>query len=123
MEYVSCIIIIIISLGFIDRHYLIPCDTSFPAPFEEFRLFTGAPILVDFKSIPYQDVEVLEWFDRFSMMQGFYDQPTKTRLEELAKSFGVTHLILPKGSAEMLYPNGLEIKYEDDNYIVLRVVS
>ena len=28
---------------------------------QQFRLHTGAPIYVDFKAIPYKDVEVIEW--------------------------------------------------------------
>ena len=31
---------------------------------QDFRLTTGAPLFVDYKSIPYQDAEVLEWYER-----------------------------------------------------------
>src|SRR5262249_19048501 len=39
---------------------------------QRFRLFTGAPIVVDFKSIPYKDVEVIEWRERLLTCQNLY---------------------------------------------------
>jgi hypothetical protein len=41
---------------------------------QRFRLFTGAPIYVDFKSIPYKDVEVLEWHRRLIWNDHLYQQ-------------------------------------------------
>jgi hypothetical protein len=41
---------------------------------QRFRIFTGAPIYVDFKSIPYKDVEVLEWNRRLLWNQQLYQQ-------------------------------------------------
>jgi hypothetical protein len=38
--------------------------TEIPLEFQRFRLTTGAAIFVDFKSIPYQDAEVVEWYSR-----------------------------------------------------------
>ncbi len=35
-----------------------------PIDLQRFRLYTGVPIYVDFKSIPYKDTDVLEWHDR-----------------------------------------------------------
>src|SRR5262249_46303092 len=35
--------------------YLVPLD------FEQFRIKSGRPTFVDWKSIPYKDVDVLEW--------------------------------------------------------------
>ena len=32
-----------------------------PVGLQRFRLHTGAPIFVDVKSIPYKDVDVIEW--------------------------------------------------------------
>ena len=39
---------------------------------QRFRLFTGVPIYVDFKSIPYKDTEVLEWFRRLKQCSEWY---------------------------------------------------
>ena len=63
---------------------------------QRFRLFTGAPIFVDIKSIPYKDVEVLEWRRRleendraFLAMQS---QP-ESSAKELLVRYGITHVI------------------------------
>ncbi len=39
---------------------------------QQFRIATGKPIYVDFKSIPYQDVEVLEWERRLRWCARMY---------------------------------------------------
>ena len=39
---------------------------------QSFRLYTGAAIFVDFKSVPYQDEEVLEWHRRVMWAHGLY---------------------------------------------------
>src|SRR5262249_51994585 len=41
---------------------------------QRFRLFTGAPIFIDFKAIPYKDVEVLRWRERLRENERFYRQ-------------------------------------------------
>jgi len=43
-----------------------------PPKLQDFRLRTGAPIVVDAKAIPYRDVEVLEWFDRLRLARLVY---------------------------------------------------
>src|SRR5262245_16524666 len=40
---------------------------------QRFRLFTGAPIYVDFKSIPYKDVDALEWYERVEWNRDLYE--------------------------------------------------
>ncbi len=42
-----------------------------PPKLLEFRLATGAPALVDFKAIPYRDVDVLEWRRRLQFCRQF----------------------------------------------------
>jgi len=39
---------------------------------QRFRLYTGAPIYVDFKAIPYKDTEVLEWRRRLRQIEEWY---------------------------------------------------
>ena len=57
-----------------DDVYLIPTGMA------EFRLETGAPVLVTFKSHPYKDTEVIEWQARVEAANGFYGEPTCGRL-------------------------------------------
>lgn len=63
---------------------------------ENFRLYTGAPILADFKSIPYKDVEVLEWYARNLKARQFYEAATMDCefLKALAAEYGITHLVV-----------------------------
>jgi hypothetical protein len=75
-------------------------DRIIPIDLQRFRLHTGAPILVDFKSIPYRDLDVLEWRDRLMFARSVTEQIEKgdvsaavTRLREK----GVTHLVWPAG--------------------------
>ena len=43
-----------------------------PRLFESFRLRTGHPIVADFKSHPFKDVEVLAWWERIEWADRFF---------------------------------------------------
>jgi hypothetical protein len=49
-------------------------DQNISVDLQQFRLFTGAPIYVDFKSVPYKDVEVLEWHERVLWAHQLYER-------------------------------------------------
>ncbi|MGF1490923.1 MAG: DUF6798 domain-containing protein [Microcoleaceae cyanobacterium] len=55
--------------------YLVPHTSG---RFVEFRLQTGAPILSNYKSHPYKDVEVLEWHNRQMKAQRYYSPDFQT---------------------------------------------
>ena len=87
-------------LGFVranvttGQHYLTP-------PWlREFRLATGAPQYVTFKSHPYQDIEVLEWQRRLNVAQELYTGTSMDceALQRLATEESVTHILLISGS-------------------------
>ncbi len=86
-----------------------------------FRLFTGAPIYVDFKSIPYKDVEVLEWRKRLAWVEQVYGQEGWDRaeiLEELERR-GITHVVM---TADRELRGGALAKVHDDqSYKLYRV--
>lgn len=92
-----------------------------PPRLQEFRLLTGAPIVADFKSIPYRDVEVLEWYERARHADWFYrDRPEYvdcSLLEEMRQNYGVTHVVLDSYLLELSCPPLHEI-YRDANYAV-----
>ena len=101
-----------------------------PVDFQRFRLTTGAPIYVDFKAIPYKDVEVCEWSGRLLLAKtlpellrqwitehGWIPPPV---WEEL-RSGGITHLILPTGVKWDV--KGLERIYADSAYQVYRITA
>lgn len=73
------------------QNYLIPLDM------QDFRLETGVPVFVEFKSIPYRDEEVLEWYRRVSLAGRLYRAPNLKIacqvLDEIIAE-GVTHVIL-----------------------------
>jgi hypothetical protein len=72
-----------------------------PVDLQRFRLMTGTPIFVDFKSVPYKDTDVLEWRRRMEDNQRFLELlltgPAEILEEELRQA-GVTHVLLPTES-------------------------
>jgi hypothetical protein len=100
-----------------DDQYLIPLGM------EDFRLATGAPVYVDFKSIPYQDVEVLEWNRRVSLAGRFYRRVKGycQLLIPLAADNGITRVVLGSDDPVDDCPL-LRKEYADSNYSLYRVV-
>jgi hypothetical protein len=74
-----------------DDLYLIPTDLR------RFRLETGARVYVDWKSHPYRDVEVLEWYARIEKAKAFErasgDDACRIA-EELLREAGVTGFVV-----------------------------
>ncbi len=72
------------------QHYLTPPSLR------EFRLATGVPQYVTFKSHPYQDVEVLEWQRRLTVAQELYaaQRMDCEALQRLAVEEAVTHVLV-----------------------------
>lgn len=75
-----------------------------PPQWQWFRLATSCPILVDRKSHPYKDVEVLEWWARLRAASSFYEADTPQaraeRLAVLSSRWRVTHVVVEDGGAE-----------------------
>jgi hypothetical protein len=92
-----------------------------PVDFQRFRLHTGAPIFVDFKSIPYRDDEVLEWYERVLWNQQVYQERdwNKTGTLEAVKREGITHVVATRDRD--IQCDGLEPLYENASYRVYRV--
>ncbi len=92
-----------------------------PPKLQDFRLAAGAPAFVDFKSIPYRDVEVLEWSERLRLANFFY----RDRLEEIdcgllaraEEMGGVTHVVLASEQLGLECPAWAE-RYRDEAYAV-----
>jgi len=66
--------------------------------FDDFRLYTGAPIFVNWKSHPYKDTEVLEWYRRVQRADEFYDTANLFQkcdlLQGLIRDYPITHVVI-----------------------------
>ncbi len=88
---------------------------------QRFRLETGAPIYVDFKSIPYKDSEVLEWHRRLWLALGIYRRMSDNDpalVQELDQE-GITHIVVP--ADREVRRERLSLEYEDAAYRLYRV--
>lgn len=91
---------------------------------QRFRLHTGAPIYVDFKSIPYKDVEVLDWQRRVETTQAVYKHlgaGQETAAVPLLQAAGVTHVVLPTRTA--LGGERFRKDFDDGAFAVYRLVG
>ena len=95
------------------QYYLVPIDM------QDFRLATGLPIYVEFKSIPYQDQDVLEWSRRIQVADLFYKRSECGWVEKIA-SYGVTHVIVTPKMFH-LKCSAWEELYQDPYYGVYRL--
>ena len=79
-----------------ENLYLIP---PLENDLNDFRLYTGAPILINWKSHPYKDVEQLEWNKRVQSAQRYYishqqaDATACELLTALAYEYRITHVV------------------------------
>ena len=89
-----------------------------PSKLYDFRLETGAPIYVDFLSIPYQSAEVVEWDRRFRLETYFYQRQECNRLSDFSKE-GVTQVVLPI-DFPVECPQLVEI-YRDSDYSLYNI--
>jgi hypothetical protein len=93
-----------------------------PTRMERFRLATGASVFVDYKSHPYKDRQVLEWFDRLQQAEAFYAAGADRKvalLRDLARRHGVTHAVV--GGNEVLAGEGFTEVYRDPYYRIFQV--
>jgi hypothetical protein len=88
-----------------------------PSKMEDFRLVTGAPILVDFKSTPDRDADIVEWYERLQWISWFYtgsDDPC-TLLNDIASRYGVTQVVVQRHIGTKVC-GSLNVVYEDASY-------
>jgi hypothetical protein len=94
-----------------------------PVRWMDFRLYTGAPAVVTFRSHPYKDVEVIEWYERMLFAQRFYELSDRQLCDvarDGAARYRVTHVVLTKGQLGTACDNLNEVKRWSD-YAVYRV--
>jgi len=86
-----------------------------PVKLQDFRLASGSPAYVDFKSIPYQDQDVLEWFRRNKTANRFYRDGDCALLGQLSSQDGVTHVVLGSEQFGLKCPQ-MQVVYRDKHY-------
>ena len=101
--------------------YLLPVSIPKLNDFQSFRLCTGAPIYVDFKSIPYKDREVLEWHARLKWCAEVYGKEdwNQDRIAAELRTRGITHVITTAN--QNISCDDLIKEYDDGLYRVWRV--
>ena len=98
-----------------------------PLNLERFRLATGLPIFVDWKSFPYRGSEIIEWCDRVQLAKAFY-QATDVKgalvaLAHIQDHAKITHVIVDADSdylrtgmwVRRIFGNSKHVVYELDN--------
>ncbi len=91
--------------------------------FDDFRIFTGAPTFITWKSHPYKDVEFLEWNKRVEMADSFYKSggvEKCNRLKELVDEYGITHVVF-KSKEVPLYCDFAVETHRIENFVVYRI--
>jgi hypothetical protein len=106
--------------GVYSNTFVRPPAANRPGIFEiaRFRLATGAPVFVDFKSIPYRDDEVLEWYRRVAATEKWYTHPdwdANGAFDEITRE-GITHVVAP--TSVNLNCSRLELVFEGGAYRV-----
>lgn len=90
-----------------------------PPRLQEFRLATGAPAFVDFKSIPYRDRDVLAWAERLRLAEWIdRDEPEEVNcslLDQAARQYGVTHIVLDEELRDLECPQ-IQRVYQDPHF-------
>lgn len=95
-----------------------------PPDLQRFRLSAGAPIFVDFKAIPYKDVEVIEWHKRLLLAQGWYRDLRAGHGSEVIpqlREYRITHVV--ESASQSLTAPELRQVYADEFYKVYRIVD
>lgn len=95
-----------------------------PPELEDFRLYVGVPIFVDYKTHPYKDIEVVEWYNRIQLVDRFYfDKNARGKLaEKLINDYAITHILVKNSQVNGTFDNFREV-YKDKNYILYKCVK
>jgi hypothetical protein len=89
------------STRFITRTYQPGNIYLVPPDLETVRLAARVPIFIDYKSHPYKDTEVVEWFRRISFSEKFYVTNAQTScnmLKNKSSIYGITHVVIIRGT-------------------------
>jgi hypothetical protein len=95
-----------------------------PLSFDQFRLVAGEPIVVDWKSTPYHDHEIVEWYARTQQVESFYAEKDsvnyRNKLSGLINNYHLAGFVRKKSTIPVL-GSALDKIYENEEYEIFRV--
>ncbi len=104
-----------------DLYLVPPSDGNL----QRLRLGAGVPVVITWKSHPYKDVEVLEWYQRVKDAQGFYgaaDPPgAAAQLAALQRKYGVTHVVTRAGKDRQIMGSQGTLEFAKGTYALFRL--
>lgn len=104
-----------------QNNYLLPIQVGDANnSFQYFRLYTGVPVFVDYKSHPHKDVQFLAWYKRIILAAEIYKKADCSLLAQTAKQHRLTHIVIDSNNnlkrCDFLLP-----VYNDVNYSVNKI--
>jgi len=98
--------------------------SQIPMDLQRFRLFAQAPIYVDFKAIPYRDLDVIEWRRRLdrnvALHERFVSGDTESARAEML-DLGITHVVI--GSHQKAVHPEMKRVFNDEDYQVFQLTK
>jgi hypothetical protein len=73
-----------------------------PIHLKKFRIYTEAPIFVDFKGFPFGSRAAIEWFKRIKLAKIFYEEKAPEKniaLEKIIINYDITHVLISANSS------------------------
>ena len=99
--------------------YLIPLDL------QDFRLVTGLPIFVDWKSTPYRPVDLVEWYERVQLSRAYYEASNSvdaiSTLDAIRNHTRITHVIVEKESDVLHAAMVGDYEFGDNMHVVYKL--
>jgi hypothetical protein len=109
------------ALDFVQENLAAGQTYLIPPKLQDFRLKTGAPAFIDFKSIPYENSEVRAWNDRLRRAQFFYQGEGDCGiLRGIAREYNVTHVLLSPMQIDLECEGWVRL-YHDGSYAIYRI--
>jgi hypothetical protein len=102
--------------NYVDLHKASGQNYLIPLKLQDFRLATGAPAFVDFKSIPYTDDAVQVWYSRVMMAGEFYQGPGCAHLYKFLDGNKVSNIVIGNDPHSSLDCPGVALIYQDSAY-------
>ena len=107
-------------MAFIEQNQIFGEIYLTPIKMQDFRLVTGSPVYVDFKSIPYLDTDFLEWYKRIRLAEQFYKKSDCSALNIINEYGGINHVVISNENIKINCPQLSQI-YKDEYFSVFQL--